>query len=109
VLACEGRLIAHMEIHDRLPPAQIFLASLREHVEPGTPLYTTFTPSHSERFFLQVVDGFVLSEAQLDGNSLSNGLVLMKNSAAGQWAGDLLSRAVVLARHDDYVLVRIPR
>ena len=109
VLACEGRVIAHMEVHDRLPPAQIFLASLGERIEPGTPLYTTFTPSYSERFFLQVVDGFVLSEGQMDGKSLSNGLVLVKKSAAGQWAGDLLSKAVVLVQHEDYVLVRVSR
>ena len=62
-----------------------------------------------ERFFLQVVDGFVLPEAKKDRNSLSNGLVLVKNSTAGRWAGDLLSESVVLAQQEDYVLMRVPR
>jgi hypothetical protein len=63
----------------------------------------------TEQSFLQVADGLVLSEAQRDRNSLSNGLVPIKKSAAGRWADDLLSEAVVLAQHEDYVLVGVFR
>jgi 4-amino-4-deoxy-L-arabinose transferase-like glycosyltransferase len=92
VVACEVRLITHIQIYDRLPPAQVFLGSLRGRLGPGSPLYTTFTPSYSERFFLQVVDGFALDQTSLDRNSHAPGLVLIKKSDTGQRASYLLVR-----------------
>ena len=97
-----------MEIHDRLSPGQVFLSSLRQHVRPGTALYTSFTPSYSERFFLQVVDGFTLEETPVDGTSYAGALVLVKSSDPGHWTRGWLPGAVVLARQEDYVLVRLP-
>jgi 4-amino-4-deoxy-L-arabinose transferase-like glycosyltransferase len=109
VLACEGRLVAHIEVHDRLPPAQSFLASLRERIGPGTPLHTTFTPSYSERFFLQAVDGFALDEMPVERNSRhSGGLVLAKKSGTVQWFSISSPGTVILAQHEDYVLVKAP-
>jgi 4-amino-4-deoxy-L-arabinose transferase-like glycosyltransferase len=84
VVACQVRLIMHVEVYDRLPPAQVFLTSLRERLGPGTPLYTTFTPSYSERFFLQVVDGLVLYQAPVDRGL--RGPVLVKKSDTGRQA-----------------------
>ncbi len=107
VVACEVRLIAHMEVHDRLSPGQVFLASLRQHVSPGTALYTSFTPSYSERFFLEVVDGFTLGEAPVGESSCAGALVLVKSSDPGHWTRGWMPGAVVLARHEDYVLVRL--
>lgn len=106
VVACELRMIMHIEVHDRLPPAQVFLESLRERLGPGTPLYTTFTPSYSERFFLQVVDGFVLDQVSVDADSHPRGLVLVKNSDTGWQASASFPGEAVLARHEDYLLVR---
>lgn len=89
-VACEVRLITHIQIYDRLPPAQVFLESLRGRLGPGSPLYTTFTPSYSERFFLQVVDGFALDQTSVDRNSRPPGLVLVKKTDTGQRASYLL-------------------
>jgi hypothetical protein len=47
-------------------------------------LSTNFTPSYSERFFLQVVDGLVLDQAPVDRNP--RGLVLVKKTDTGQQA-----------------------
>jgi len=108
IAACEGRLIAHMEVHDRLSPAQVFLTSLRQRLAPGTPLFTTFTPSYSERFFLQVVDGFVLDEMPMEKPFHAGGVVLVKSEEPGQRSRDWMPGAVVLARHKNYILVRLP-
>lgn len=108
VVACEVRLVTHMEIRDRLPPAQVFLGSLRERLGPGTPLFTTFTPSYSERFFLQVVDGFVLDQAPLDRSARPHGLVLVKKTDTGQHASDTFPGNEVLTRYDNYLLVSRP-
>ena len=105
VLGCEGRLIAHMEIHDRLRPPQVFLLSLRERVGPGARVHTMFTPSYSERFFLQVVDGFVLDDEPPGPNAQSGGLVLLNTSDSAQRTLLSSARTVILARREDYVLV----
>jgi 4-amino-4-deoxy-L-arabinose transferase-like glycosyltransferase len=110
LLACEVRLITHMEIHDRMPPAQIFLESLRDRIGPGKPLHTTFTPSYSERFFLQVVDGFTLEDgpAEKENHSHSSAMVLVRKSDPQQWASVSFPETTILAQHEDYVLVRAP-
>ena len=97
-----------MEIRDRLPPAQVFLGSLRERLGPGTPLFTTFTPSYSERFFLQVVDGFVLDQVPSDRSARPHGLVLVKKTDTGQQASDTFPGNEVLTRYDNYLLVSRP-
>jgi len=86
VLACEARIIAQVEIRDRLSHEQVLLASLRERLGPGAQLYVAFTPTYSERFFLQVVDGFVLKDAPSDRDPPSNALVLMRNSGLQSYA-----------------------
>jgi 4-amino-4-deoxy-L-arabinose transferase-like glycosyltransferase len=108
VLACEVRLIAHMEVHDRLRPGQTFLVSLRERAAPGTRLHTTFTPSYSERFLLQAVDGFALDEEPLSRNARPAGMVLFRKSEGGaQHAQASTDQAAILAQDQDYVLMRI--
>jgi 4-amino-4-deoxy-L-arabinose transferase-like glycosyltransferase len=105
VLGCEVRLIMHMEIHDRLRSPQVFLLSLRERMGPGARVHTMFTPSYSERFFLQVVDGFVLDGEPSGPNAQSGGLVLLKTSDSTQRTLLSSAQTVILARHEDYVLV----
>jgi hypothetical protein len=64
MFACEARLVAQVLIHDAMPPSQVFLASLRSRRSGTTQnLRTAFVPSYSERFFLQVVDGFTLDDS----------------------------------------------
>lgn len=68
VLACEARLVNQILTRDAMPPSQIFLSSLRN-PRPATPqnLHTNFVPSYSERFLLQVVDGFKLDDSNANG------------------------------------------
>jgi 4-amino-4-deoxy-L-arabinose transferase-like glycosyltransferase len=64
MFACEARLVAQVLIHDAMPLSQVFLASLRSRRSGTTQsLRTAFVPSYSERFFLQVVDGFTLDDS----------------------------------------------
>jgi len=64
LLACEARIISQMFIHSRLTDGELFLVSLGNGYLPrGTHLDVGFEPSYSERFILQVVDGYVLNEA----------------------------------------------
>jgi 4-amino-4-deoxy-L-arabinose transferase-like glycosyltransferase len=107
VLACELRLVAHIELHDRLPPAQKFLISWREHFTPGTVLHTTFAPSYSERFLLQVVDGFVIDEASANGNVAIRGLVIARSSDLSPLLR-VLPGAELLGEQQVYTLMRLP-
>ncbi len=104
LLACQLRVFAQIHLRDRLSPGQHFLASLPAHVAgPERRLRTSFTPSYSERFFLQVVDGFSLMEqSQASG---SDWMLIRKSGrgwadAAGPFAGELI------AEDHDYALVR---
>jgi 4-amino-4-deoxy-L-arabinose transferase-like glycosyltransferase len=64
LLACQGRIISQMFFHSRLTEGEVFLVSLGKGYLPrGTHLDVGFEPSYSERFILQVVDGYVLNEA----------------------------------------------
>jgi 4-amino-4-deoxy-L-arabinose transferase-like glycosyltransferase len=104
-LACEVRLMTKVELRDRLPPGQIFLTSLQERIPRGTLLYTSFTPSYSERFFLQAVDGLELQAASRDTHSA---FVLVKKSDPEQRTLVSSQKATVLAQQEDYALLRTP-
>jgi hypothetical protein len=107
VLACELRLVAHIEVHDRLSSAQKFLVSWHEQFTPGTVLHMTFAPSYSERFLLQVVDGFVLDETTANENIATRGLVMARTSDSRP-----LLRALpgveLLGEQQVYTLMRMP-
>jgi len=65
LLAGEARVVSQMMIHGRVTEGEVFLASLGDRSVPrGTRLDIAFTPSYSERFILQVVDGYVLNEVK---------------------------------------------
>lgn len=111
LLACEVRVAIYIEVHDRMPESQIFLASLRERTAGmGQHVRTNFTPSYSERFFLQVVDGFVL-----DGSSVVNGraaagglgdeMMLIRRPGMGSRGSTEVSGIPVLAQNADYLLM----
>jgi 4-amino-4-deoxy-L-arabinose transferase-like glycosyltransferase len=64
LLGCEARIVSQMFFHSRLTAGEVFLVTLGNGYLPrGTRLDLAFEPSYSERFILQVVDGYVLNEA----------------------------------------------
>lgn len=110
VLACEIRLISHVEVNDRTPPSQLFLASLGSRLDPSSAsvLHTTFTPSYSERFFLQVVDGLRVDDvANTDAPIVPGSYWLLKRTNL-QWPRALATAAaVIIAQSEEYQLVRV--
>jgi len=73
LLACEARVVSQMMIHGRVTEGEVFLASLGDRSVPrGTRLDIAFTPSYSERFILQVIDGYVLNEVKASPADPSN-------------------------------------
>jgi hypothetical protein len=63
LLGCEARIVLQMIVHSRSTDAELFLESLGSRDLPrGTRLDVAFIPSYSERFILQVVDGYALNE-----------------------------------------------
>jgi 4-amino-4-deoxy-L-arabinose transferase-like glycosyltransferase len=115
ILACEVRMVTHIEIHDRTPPSQVFLASLRNRLGGSKPhLHTMFTPSYSERFFLQVVDRFELDDVTAGDLSFSRtpplgGAVLIRSSEVGLADIQLQAAGIaVLEQNENYTLIRLP-
>jgi hypothetical protein len=70
-------------------------------------LHTTFAPSYSERFLLQVVDGFVIDDTTADADGSARGLVMARNSDAGPLIR-ALPGAELLGEQQVYTLVRLP-
>lgn len=60
VLFCEARVLVRAGLTDRRPANQVFLMSLHDHALVGADetIHAAFPLSHSERFILQVVDGY---------------------------------------------------
>ncbi len=66
LVACEARMLTQLVLGSRMRDEQVFLQSLGGSSVPrGALVATAFTPSYSERFLLQTVDGFVLSDPEL--------------------------------------------
>lgn len=112
LLACELRLVTHMQIHDRMPEPQHFLVSLRSPDRPaGLRLCTEFTPSYTERFFLQVVDGFELG-ADAGDRQCTGEWVLSRKSATEEGRSEAeagAAAALLVAQDPTYRLLRYPR
>jgi 4-amino-4-deoxy-L-arabinose transferase-like glycosyltransferase len=113
-LACEVRVMAQVEIYDQMTQSQVFLASLRNQAAGGGQvLRTTFTPSYSERFLLQVVDGFKLDELGAVDLSpvqsrLADETVLIRKAGAGSMSTPSeLPGVTILAQDGDYALVHL--
>jgi len=112
--ACEARVATHIAVYDRMTKSQVFLASLRSRF-PDTrmELQTAFTPSYSERFLLQVVDGLQLRGFNWTGLKSDHALasdapVLVRKGDDG-WS-DIVAHAAnirFLDQNEDYALVRI--
>jgi hypothetical protein len=108
--ACEVRLLGRVAVSDRRPSSQLFLASLRNCQSlRGEPLYAAFSLSHSERFILQVMDGFDVGEPGPDANRMDlpqrpSGLVLYSKHGhrAPYYAS---SDPSIVAQSEDYLLI----
>ncbi|HEV3075599.1 MAG TPA: glycosyltransferase family 39 protein [Thermoanaerobaculia bacterium] len=63
IALCEARLLKRILVRDRMPASQRFLCSLRGGPRlPCRHIHAAFALSHSERFILEVVDGFRIVE-----------------------------------------------
>jgi 4-amino-4-deoxy-L-arabinose transferase-like glycosyltransferase len=64
LLFCEARILLRAGWTDRRPQNQVALMALQDHVliPAGQTIQTSFALSHSERFILQVVDGYRVVE-----------------------------------------------
>ncbi len=69
LILCEARVLRRIGWIDRPPASQTFLMSLRDHARlPAEDIiYADFPLAHSERFILQVVDGYRVME--VDGTT----------------------------------------
>jgi 4-amino-4-deoxy-L-arabinose transferase-like glycosyltransferase len=69
LMFCETRILFRVFRTDRRPAAQAFLLSLpnRLRLPADTIIVATFPLSHSERFILQVVDGYRVHEPDVPG------------------------------------------
>lgn len=115
LFACEYRIVSHITEYDRISSQQRFLQSLAGTVPRGTRLSTAFTPSYSERFFLQAVDGLRLEDL-LDfqpnrgAHSGNADLILFRrgdNAALGIPLD--IAPQTVIAQSESYTLARIAR
>ncbi len=62
---CEARVLFRIYVTDRRPAEQTFLMSLQDHslISSTKIIHAGFPLSHSERFILQVIDGYRVVEA----------------------------------------------
>lgn len=65
MLFCESRILFRVFRTDRRPATQAFLLSLHDRLPANSSIVADFPLSHSERFILQVVDGYRVSDPRL--------------------------------------------
>lgn len=111
LLLCEVRVLWRIGWTDRRPPSQTFLMSLHSRLPAGELIYAPFPVAHSERFILEVVDGYRVTEVpappQLLGDSIALQRVrmLLRRGQLHRLPLALLQWQVV-AINRDYVLLR---
>lgn len=108
LIACETRVLMRCIERDRMPPAQLFLASLGKFKHHrGTQLRANYPLSHSERFILQVICGFDVtdsSQSTLTSAAITSGVTLFKASSPAEHPF-VESTHAVLAEHNDLLLI----
>lgn len=98
LLFCESRVLFRVLRTDRRPASQTFLLSLknRSHL-PSDTIVAAFPLSHSERFILQVIDGFAVAEPELPPNDdLPDHILVLtrRQQASAIWARHPQARIV---------------
>jgi len=111
LLLCEVRVLWRIGWTDRRPPNQTFLMSLHARLPADELIYAPFPVSHSERFILEVVDGYHVSEVPAPPQSPRGSTapqhvsLLLRRRQLHHLPFDLLQWQV-LAINRDYVLLR---
>jgi Dolichyl-phosphate-mannose-protein mannosyltransferase len=62
LVLCEGRVLGRVLLEDRMPADQLFLGALSPSTDGCREIRSTFKLAYSERFLLEVVDGFQVVE-----------------------------------------------
>ncbi len=90
LLACEARLVGHIVLREQRPQSQTFLMSLHPRGCHRENLSSTFRLEFSQRFILQVLDGFAVHEPnQPDGQAPVPGCrtrVILGRGSAGEFS-----------------------
>ena len=111
LLLCEVRVLWRIGSTDRRPPSQSFLLSLHSRLPAGELIYAPFPVSHSERFILEVVDGYHVNEVPappqrlVDSTAPQHLAMLLRRRELHRVPLALL-RWHVVAINRDYVLLR---
>jgi 4-amino-4-deoxy-L-arabinose transferase-like glycosyltransferase len=111
---CEARVLGRVLVREPMDANQRFLAALRPSAEGCRELRSTGKLAYSERFILQVMDGFAVTEAPRTrpapaaASVAAPGCVLVEKSAwrrAPEWPdGRLPAHGLLLAENDSYAL-----
>jgi 4-amino-4-deoxy-L-arabinose transferase-like glycosyltransferase len=111
LVLCEVRVLWRIGWTDRRPASQSFLMSLHSRLPADELIYAPFPVSHSERFILEVVDGYRVSEVPapppppLDSSTPRHVIMLLRRRQLhGLDDALLLWQMVAITR--DYVLLR---
>ena len=96
---CEGRVLKRVLVRDRMPESQRFLYALRRASHRCREMRATFPLEHSERFILEVVDGFRVVEDGTGRWPARPPQGLGGGAPAGAGAGDDVCVLVARGRH----------
>jgi 4-amino-4-deoxy-L-arabinose transferase-like glycosyltransferase len=111
LFGCEMRFVARVAVRDPMPSGQVFLASLAEcRAAENERLFATFPLSHSERFLLQVADGFDVQDLPPEAyranfHQPATGLTLFSKRSGWTGLSDPHAKLAVVAENDEYLLI----
>lgn len=88
LLTCEARLLGHIILREQRPASQALLMSLRPQGAGRDSLVSTFRLEYSQRFILQVMDGFAVHEPAYKGAPVPDypANVVLSRGASGELA-----------------------
>jgi 4-amino-4-deoxy-L-arabinose transferase-like glycosyltransferase len=105
---CETRVLHRALVRDRMPASQRFLLALGDRVGTCRRLHATFPLWHSERFLLEAVGRFEVTDTRDAGAAaaarLGAGTCVLV--ARARWSAPAPGEAELLARSRDYLLYR---
>lgn len=88
LLACEARLLGHIALREQRPANQAFLMSLHSQGTGRESVLSTFPLAYSQRFILQVLDGFTVYAPAYRGAPVPDypAQVILSRGATGELA-----------------------
>jgi len=110
LIGCEMRFVGRVAVRDPMPSWQVFLASLADcRAVENERLVATFPLSHSERFLLQVTDGFDVQELPFNRRvgfqQQDTGLTLFSKLSGRTERSYPYAKSAVVAENDRYLLI----